>query len=363
MRHYTQMTGGSAIFLAVLSASLAGGAGLSYANPLDDMKNGIIRFDRDMCRKYPSSCKKHTVKRRAAATPVKPVQKPGTAIVEPAPVIPREKPAQAIESKTGTVPPSETVTPRDKPAQVTEAETHAASPAEIVIPREKPLVPVPETAKVPAEPVVVPKEKPVRQASVATPPPKPEIAADMGDCVTALKSLGVTFTAQASNVSDGSCTVVNPVMLDEMKAGTHTIRFPDKPLLNCKFALAFTRWVKEHGDPIVMADAKSPLAKLYTGPGYQCRGRNGDSSAKISEHGYGNAVDVTDFTLADGRTFQVSEAPNSSSSAYATLRDLRASGCTVFTTVLGPGANAAHASHFHFDLGTHGKSGTYRICE
>ncbi|MFT3989393.1 extensin family protein [Aestuariivirga sp.] len=335
------MTGRSAMFLAVLCAPLA--VGIAHANPLDDMKNGIIRFDRDMCRKYPKSCKKHSAKRRAAAKPVKPVQKPEAVKTEaePAPVIPREKPAQAVEAKTPAATPAE----------------------EIVIPREKPLVPVPETVQVPVEPVVVPKEKPVRQASVATPPPTPEIAPDNGDCVASLKALGVTFTAQASNVSDGSCTVVNPVMLDEMNAGTHTIRFPDKPLLNCKFALAFTRWVKEHGDPIVTADAKSPLAKLYTGPGYQCRGRNGDNSAKISEHGYGNAVDITDFTLADGRTFQVSDAPNSSSSAFATLRDMRASGCTVFTTVLGPGANAAHASHFHFDLGTHGKSGTYRICE
>jgi hypothetical protein len=45
------------------------------------------------------------------------------------------------------------------------------------------------------------------------------------------------------------------------------------------------------------------------------------------------------------------------------MRALRISGCGYFTTVLGPGANAAHAEHFHFDLGIHGKSGNYRICE
>ena len=42
---------------------------------------------------------------------------------------------------------------------------------------------------------------------------------------------------------------------------------------------------------------------------------------------------------------------------------LRISACGYFTTVLGPGANAAHAEHYHFDLGLHGKSGNYRICE
>jgi len=28
-----------------------------------------------------------------------------------------------------------------------------------------------------------------------------------------------------------------------------------------------------------------------------------------------------------------------------------------------PGSNAAHKNHLHFDLGQHGKSGKYRICE
>jgi Extensin-like protein C-terminus len=45
------------------------------------------------------------------------------------------------------------------------------------------------------------------------------------------------------------------------------------------------------------------------------------------------------------------------------LRELRSSACGYFTTVLGPGTNAAHASHFHFDRGSHGKSGTNHICE
>jgi hypothetical protein len=45
------------------------------------------------------------------------------------------------------------------------------------------------------------------------------------------------------------------------------------------------------------------------------------------------------------------------------LSGLRTSACGYFTTVLGPGSNAAHKNHLHFDLGQHGKSGKYRICE
>ena len=122
-------------------------------------------------------------------------------------------------------------------------------------------------------------------------------------------------------------------------------------------------WVKERGQPAARDNAGSAIAKLYTGPGYQCRGRNGDGSGKLSEHGYGNAVDITLFKLESGRTVNVSEALNPVSPDYAVLKTMRATACEQFSTVLGPGSNAAHAEHFHFDNGLHGKSGTYRICE
>jgi hypothetical protein len=45
------------------------------------------------------------------------------------------------------------------------------------------------------------------------------------------------------------------------------------------------------------------------------------------------------------------------------LKGLRGSACGYFTTVLGPGANEAHKEHFHFDLGQHGKTDNFKICE
>jgi hypothetical protein len=74
-------------------------------------------------------------------------------------------------------------------------------------------------------------------------------------------------------------------------------------------------------------------------------------------------VDITTLTTADGRQIQVSDALNPASSSFQVLRALRTAACGYFKTVLGPGANAAHASHFHLDMGMHGKSGNYRICE
>ncbi len=75
-----------------------------------------------------------------------------------------------------------------------------------------------------------------------------------------------------------------------------------------------------------------------------------------SEHATGNAVDITTFTLEDGKTIHVADARDLSATSYQLLRGLRTTACGYFSTVLGPGSNAAHASQFHFDMGRHGKS-------
>ena len=90
----------------------------------------------------------------------------------------------------------------------------------------------------------------------------------------------------------GKCHVQNPVNLQSVTAQKHN-RLPEAPLLNCKFALQFSKWLSESGAPILSAQLNSPVERISTGPGFECRGRNGDGTAKVSEHGYGNAVDIT----------------------------------------------------------------------
>jgi hypothetical protein len=95
-----------------------------------------------------------------------------------------------------------------------------------------------------------------------------------------------------------------------------------------------------------------------------CRNRNNAAAGFTSEHGFANAVDVTGFTLADGRTIAVegdwlpATAPEG-----RLLRLAHDAACAGFTTVLGPEANAEHRDHLHLDLGCHGASCTARICE
>ncbi len=182
-------------------------------------------------------------------------------------------------------------------------------------------------------------------------------------CSDLLKAKHVDFESVGQPPGLPACVVLQPVQLKSVLLNGAILQLPDHPILNCEFALQFVSWLQDLGGPAAVENEGSALTHLYTGPGFVCRGRNGDISAKISEHGFGNAVDVERLQFGDGLKVLVHDAPDVTSPGYEVLNAIRASACTRFTTVLGPGSNAAHREHFHFDSGVHGKSGIYRICE
>jgi hypothetical protein len=275
-----------------------------------------------------------------------PLEKPGTAqeVAEPAP-LPRAKPEE-LQKHAAIIP---TALPAIKSNKVDKL----TSPA----PRstQRPVIASKATLSAP-----LPRIKPeaLQQQAALIPRALPKEAAPKDgteSCFQKLRAMGAKFTIAAATVDYGKCSVENPVNLRSVTTKQSTIDFPEAPLLNCKFALQFSKWLSESGAPILAAQMNSPVERISTGPGFECRGRNGDGTAKVSEHGYGNAVDLATFRLRNGKILNVADS--------TFLQGVRASGCGYFTTVLGPGSNAAHASHLHFDMGVHGKSGNYRICQ
>ncbi|MEO7565492.1 MAG: extensin family protein [Aestuariivirga sp.] len=198
-------------------------------------------------------------------------------------------------------------------------------------------------------------------------PPTPHPMPDgtlMGEaCYAELQKLGANFERIATPVSAGACSVSDPVKLTAISRDGTVLKFPDEPTFTCGFAVRFVNWVTEQAEPVVQTGLSAKIATMGTGPGFQCRGRNGDSSAKLSEHGFGNAVDIERFKLANGEVVEVSNAIDMSSKYQPVLAGLRSTGCQYFMTVLGPGTNSAHASHFHFDLERRGKKGNNKLCE
>jgi hypothetical protein len=254
-------------------------------------------------------------------------------------------PVAETRTKTIRIPP----VPRAKPATIKKASATVQAPTV----KTPPVVAVPEIKVA----ILVPPQK-----NLTVVPNVPQLAPDNG-CLANLRASGAEFESLATPISSGSCHVDMPIRLHAVATKAGKISFPDAPTLNCQFARQFVLWLSDTGAAVVATQLDVKLAKVSTGPGYECRGRNGDASAKMSEHGLGNAVDITTLTTADGRQIQISDASNPASASFQVLRALRTAACGYFKTVLGPGSNAAHASHFHVDMGMHGKSGNYRICE
>ncbi len=267
--------------------------------------------------------------------------------------------------------------PKPKPAVIA-APAHDAAETEAVQPEIRPAEPNSEVA---SSMIVLPRPKPERvRAPDAVPAPKPEAkptppqAQEQDDnrpapeevfatCRAELGRLGARFTIPEMPAAEEKCMVPNPVRISAIETPAGKVDFPATPVLNCVFAKQFTSWVADVAAPIVKAHTGAGLAAIVTGPGYECRGRNGDTAAKISEHASGNAVDIAAFKLADKESLPVANVVKTGNVESRWLMALRISACGYFTTVLGPGANAAHAEHYHFDLGIHGKSTSYRICE
>jgi hypothetical protein len=191
-----------------------------------------------------------------------------------------------------------------------------------------------------------------------------DAAGALKGCQTALTELGIAFEAvvpvQAEN---NRCEVPDAVRISSVASAVGTINLPARPVLNCGFALRLSVWLSDVAAPVIGSFAKSPLVSVTSGPGFQCRNRNNQKTGKLSEHAYGNAIDITDFRLANGKTIKVSALPDGPLQQVRMLMALRISSCGYFTTVLGPGSSEAHKAHFHLDFAKRGKDWNYRICE
>ncbi len=140
------------------------------------------------------------------------------------------------------------------------------------------------------------------------------------------------------------------------------VAFSTPARVRCQMVGATNRWIGKVMQPAAQSTFGERVVKLHIAASYACRGRDNKRGAKISEHAFGNALDVSAFTLASGRVVEVEDGWKSGGKESAFLKQVHGKACGTFTTVLGPKANAAHRNHFHFDLGKHGRSGKGKYC-
>jgi hypothetical protein len=120
--------------------------------------------------------------------------------------------------------------------------------------------------------------------------------------------------------------------------------------LACPIVSVLDHWLADSVQPAAMRWFGARVVEIKQISAYSCRGMNGNSHAHISEHAFGNALDIAAFTLADGRRISVQDGWKGLPEEQGFLHDVQASACREFNTVLAPGSNVYHYNHIHVDL-------------
>lgn len=187
-------------------------------------------------------------------------------------------------------------------------------------------------------------------------------ALDYAACVSELSSNKVVFE-QLGAAKDQGCELAGAIKLAAVATPFGNVSLSGKPTMLCSFAREFSAWARDVAAPLTLAYTSQRLVEIETGSAFDCRARYDKPGAVPSEHAKGDAVDIASFVLADGRRVRVKQEESNIPLARPLVGALRTTACGYFTTVLGPGTDAAHAEHLHFDLGLHGATPNYRICE
>jgi len=233
-----------------------------------------------------------------------------------------------------------------------------------------------------------------------------EVATAKAACDSALKDVALEYE-QLQPIKQGLCGAPAPILLKSIGSDPKVTIDP-AATVTCSVAHGLASWLEKSVQPEARARFASPVVVLRNAASYTCRNRNGAAVGLLSEHALANAFDVSEFVFASGLRITVTEAwpkmvppapsatgkpedgdkkadtetastpksaePESSEATKAKapaeapptpppvaeepkpdptssfVRKTHNDACNTFGTVLGPDADAAHKTHFHFDM-------------
>jgi len=274
------------------------------------------------------------------------------------------EPAQEAVKDEDPQPLAEPPKPEDLPDQPPEV----AVPAEPPKPEFRPDLPAPQAA----DPVEPPKPEPrphrpepdIADTEKAEPPPldprsalRPDPSGQLLEeevaCRRRLTELGVDFSEHKAESEPVGCSMPYPLMVKSLGSG---IGLQPQAEMNCAMAEATARFAKDVISPHAQKIFGEKLTSISHASAYVCRPRAGTN--RLSEHAFGNALDIASFALSGGTTVAVELAPSEKNGKF--VETIRRSACGPFKTVLGPG-DPDHSEHLHFDLAPRRNGGI--VCE
>ena len=242
-----------------------------------------------------------------------------------------EKPAEANEPPTPL--PRPRPDPDAKPAEAPAAGASDEAPAEAG---------KPDDAEKPAEPSAPPR---IYQSA----------------CPAVVS--GAVEATMLPPIEDGQCHAQSPLALTGVMANGRMVPVSGGVTTSCSMAGTLPGWIASI-DNYIFAKENARIAEVVVGTSYMCRNVNNGKDGNLSFHAFADAVDVVGFKLDDGRTVTVEGGwSDALSNEGRLLRFAHDSACSMFSTTLGPEANALHKDHLHLDMGCHGGRCVARLCE
>jgi hypothetical protein len=289
--------------------------------------------------------------------------------------------AVLIDPDTATAIAELKATEADESPEEIEAGDAAAEPAEEEPETEEP---APEPVTEPLEPAdaspeesttgdpPLPRQRPAPEAEPVEPetaeamddvpaePPEPPRIFQTG-CPAVMT--GAVEAEMLPPMTEGQCMIRSPLSVTALSVNGRMLPLSSPVTVGCEVATALPGWVADVENYFV-ARENTRVETLLTGTSYMCRNVNNAGEGRLSEHAFGNAVDIVGFALEDGRSVTLPEGwADPLSVEGRALRFAHDAACSRFMTTLGPEANALHRDHLHLDMGCHGERCEARLCE
>lgn len=175
-----------------------------------------------------------------------------------------------------------------------------------------------------------------------------ELRRDPALCRRVLREPIVSAAAVTDTPIKDGCGVVNGIRLS--RAGGVRI---EAGRLTCEMGAAVALWLTHEVQAAAQRHFNASVASVQHLGTYSCRNVVGSKwlSQWRSEHATANAIDVSGFTLSNGKTITLIRDWKGSGPEARFLREVHQAACRYFRVAIGPDFNAAHADHFHLDRG------------
>ncbi|MEO1693756.1 MAG: extensin family protein [Pseudomonadota bacterium] len=137
----------------------------------------------------------------------------------------------------------------------------------------------------------------------STPPVQPpdrwspaEQQAAMKACIRTLAQVRADVS-EVTPVRKGRCGSAAMITVSSIETDEARVRFMPPVELKCDMVPAIGRWLQDSVQPAAAKAFGGPVRALRGVGGYACRNRNGAKRGRLSEHAFGNALDIATFVI------------------------------------------------------------------